>query len=88
MELTKHAKQRAAQRSVPETVVADIYAYGASYSSHGCTALRLDRTSIELAADDLSPQELAGLRRFHGVYLVTSGAKVVTVAYAAARRFH
>lgn len=88
MELTKHATQRAAQRSVPEAVIAAIYAYGASYSARGCTGLRLDRTSIELAADDLSPQELARLRRFHGVYLITSGATVVTVAHATARRFH
>lgn len=88
MELSKHARQRAAQRSVPEAVIAAIYAYGVSYSTRGCTGLRLDRTSIELAADELSPQELARLRRFHGVYLVTSGATVVTVAHATARRFH
>lgn len=88
MELTKHARQRAAQRSVPEPVVAAIYAYGASYSTRGCTGLRLDRTAIELAADELPPKELARLRRFHGVYLVASGAAVVTVVRATARRFH
>lgn len=88
MELTKHARQRAAQRSVPETVIAAIYAYGASYNARGCTGLKLDRVSIELAADELSPRELARLRRFHGVYLITSGATVVTVARETARRFH
>jgi hypothetical protein len=88
MELTKHASRRAAQRSVPEGVIAAIYVYGASYSTRGCTGLRLDRTSIELAANDLSPQELERLRRFHDVYLVTSGSKVVTVARATSRRFH
>jgi len=87
MELTKHAIQRAAQRSIPDAVVEAIYAFGASYSARGCTGLRLDRVAIELAADELAASEIQRLRRFHGAFIITSGAKVVTVARATRRRF-
>jgi hypothetical protein len=88
MQLTQHARQRAAQRLVPVAVIQAIYAYGESYSSRGCTGLRLSREALTLAADDLPPSEIERLRRFHGTYLITSGAKVLTVAHAQFRRFN
>jgi hypothetical protein len=88
MQLTHHARQRAAQRSVPLEVIEAVYAYGECYSSQGCTGLRLSRKAIALAADDLPPSKIERLRRFHGTYVIASGAMIVTVAHAKQRRFN
>ncbi len=36
MQLSNHAKNRAAQRSIPSQVIEAIYCYGESYASRGC----------------------------------------------------
>lgn len=88
MELTAHAQQRASQRAVPLPVVHAIYSYGVAYASRGATGLRLDRRSLDLAADELAPREVERLRRFTGAFVITNGARVITVARASRRRPH
>ena len=88
MQLTHHAQQRAAQRSIPEAVIEAIYSYGESYCARGCMGYRLDRHSIALAADDLPASDIERLRRYVGTYIIANGEKVVTAAFAKSRRFH
>lgn len=88
MQLTAHARDRAAQRSIPTPVIEAIYAFGTDYASAGAIGLRLDRRALELAADELATEELARLRRFIGVYLISQGDRVITVARANRRRIH
>lgn len=87
MMITKHAKRRAAQRSIPERVIEWIYIYGDSYASRGCMGYRLDRHSLALAADDLPASDIERLRRYFGTYIIASGEKIITAAYAKSRRF-
>jgi hypothetical protein len=88
MQLTRHAKIRAAQRTVPLSVVHAVYDYGVAYASRGVTGLRLDRRALDLATDDLSPREVERLRRFASTILIADGAHVITVIRAPRSRFH
>ena len=88
MQLTRHARHRTAQRSIPIAVIEAIFDFGTDYASRGLTALRLDRYALDLAADALSSTEVQRLRRYCGAYVIAAGDCVVTVAYANRRRFH
>lgn len=88
MQLTHHAKYRAAQRSIPISVIEAIFDFGTDYASRGLTGLRLDRCALELAADALPATEVQRLRRYCGAYIIASGDHIVTVAHASSRRFH
>ncbi len=88
MQLSNHAKNRAAQRSIPSQVIEAIYCYGESYASRGCMGYRLNRRSIALAADDLSAPDIERLRRFVGTYIIANGEMIVTAAHAKTRRFN
>ena len=86
MQLTHHAKYRAAQRSIPVDVIEAIFDFGTDYASRGLTGLRLDRYALELAAETLPPPEIQRLRRYFGAYVIASGDRVVTVAHASHSR--
>ncbi len=88
MELTAHAQQRASQRAVPLSVVQAICSYGLAYASRGATGLRLDRRSLDLAADELAPRDVERLRRFTRTFLIADGARVITVVRASRRHAH
>lgn len=88
MQLTHHAKHRAAQRCIPIAVIEAIFDFGTDYASRGFTGLRLDRYALELAADSLAPIEVQRLRRYFGAYVIASGDRVVTVAHSKRRNFH
>lgn len=88
MHLTRHAKHRAAQRSIPMNVIEAIFDFGTDYASRGLIGLRLDQYALELAADALPPTEVQRLRRYCGAYVIASGDRIVTVAHANRRRFH
>lgn len=86
MKMSEHARQRAAQRSVPIAVIEAIFAYGEEFATLGRVGPRLTRDALKLAADDLLPSEIERLRRFIDVLIITSGEAIITVIRTKSRR--
>lgn len=86
MQMTAHANTRATQRAVPQDVVETIYAYGRPSHSRGALSIQMDREGISLAASELGKKRASRLERYRGVYLITKGDHIITVARAKRRQ--
>ncbi len=86
---TRHAWHRAAERSVPTSLVNLLLDYGESRDAgEGARKFAFSKTSLRHLKRDLGPSAVKNLDRYRKVYVVASEGKVITVAFARRPLFH
>lgn len=87
--LTRHAADRAAQRSIPVEVIDLILTYGESRDAgDGARKYALSRRGLREVRKDRATEARTKLDHFRRAYVVTNGEKIITAAFAAKPIFH
>jgi hypothetical protein len=87
--LTRHAADRAAQRSIPAEVIDLILTYGESRDAgDGARKYGLSRHGLREVRKDRATQACTKLDHFRHVYVVTNGEMIITAAFASKPIFH
>ncbi|SFQ05150.1 hypothetical protein [Tranquillimonas alkanivorans] len=89
LQLTQHARHRAAQRAVPQPVIGLILEYGESrHAGQGAQKFALSKASLRDLRRDLGARIPGNIDRYRSAYVVAAEGKVVTVAFASRPLFH
>ncbi|MGB3626839.1 MAG: hypothetical protein WA989_13475 [Henriciella sp.] len=87
--LTRHGRQRAAERAVPLSVIEMILDYGESRNARdGAQKYALSKASLREVRRDFGAEVSSSLNRFRRTYVVSSNNAVITVAFAQRPLFH
>jgi hypothetical protein len=87
--LTKHARIRATQRSVPQLAIDLLLDYGIHTRAGGADRVTLDKSARKRIARDIGEPAYRALRPLLDLYLVVSDdGAVVTVAHRNHRFLH
>ncbi|MCG6557686.1 hypothetical protein MB818_05715 [Ruegeria sp. 1NDH52C] len=87
--LTRHAANRAAQRSIPIDVIDLILAYGDSRDAgDGARKYALSRRGLREVRKDRATKSPSKLDHFRRAYVIASDEKIITAAFASKPIFH
>lgn len=86
---TRHAWHRAAERSVPTSLISLLLDYGESRDAgEGARKFAFSKTSLRHLKRDLGPSAIENLDRYRKAYVVAAEGHVITVAFARRPLFH
>lgn len=86
---TRHAANRAAQRSIPVEMIDLILAYGDSRDAgDGTRKYALSRRGLREARQDRATEAGTKLNHFRRAYVVATNGKIITAAFASKPIFH
>lgn len=87
--LTRHAADRAAQRSIPVEMIDLILTYGDSRDTgDGTRKYALSRRGLRAARQDRATEAGTKLNHFRRAYVVATDEKIVTAAFASKPIFY
>ena len=87
--ITRHAANRAAQRSIPVEVIDLILTYGDSRDAgDGTRKYALSSRGLREARHDRATEAGAKLNYFRRAYVVATDEKIITAAFASKPTFH
>lgn len=87
--MTLHAKQRAAQRVIPDEIISLILEYGeARNAGDAAEKFALTRVSLRQIRRELGRGATPALSHYRKAYIVAARGRVITAAFAARHPFH